>query len=215
MLKLVNQILDFRKLQSHKMKLTIEQIEIVTFISRIMVDFQHLAQEQHILFTFTHSIPECHIWVDADKLEKILFNLLSNAFKFTESGKQIDIYLEKDEKNLYIEVRDEGIGIPQNKQKDIFTRFASLHSSSALGAPSTGIGLSIVKELVELHGGNISLTSQEEEGSCFKISLLLGRSHYGPDTEFVLQDSHPKTKNAEKDSTTENAESEPCLSNKA
>ncbi len=215
MLKLVNQILDFRKLQSHKMKLTIEQIEIVTFISRIMVDFQHLAQEQHILFTFTHSIPECYIWVDADKLEKILFNLLSNAFKFTESGKQIDIYLEKDEKNLYIEVRDEGIGIPQNKQKDIFARFASLHSSSALGAPSTGIGLSIVKELVELHGGNISLTSQEEEGSCFKISLLLGRSHYGPDTEFVLQDSHPKTKNAEKDSTTENAESEPCLSNKA
>ena len=203
MLKLVNQILDFRKLQSHKMKLTIEQIEVVSFISRIMVDFKHLAQEQHILFTFTHSIPECYLWADADKLEKILFNLLSNAFKFTESGKQIEIYLEKDEKNLYIEVKDEGIGIPQNKQKDIFTRFGSLHSSSILGVPSTGIGLSIVKELVELHGGSISLTSKEGEGSCFKLSFQLGRSHYGPDTEFVLQDSHPETEDTEEVSTTE------------
>lgn len=214
MLKLVNQILDFRKLQSHKMKLTIEQIEVVAFISRIMTDFQHLAQEQHIRFTFTHSIPECYIWADADKLEKILFNLLSNAFKFTESGKQIDIYLEKDEKNLYIEVRDKGIGIPQNRQKDIFTRFASLHSSSVSGVPSTGIGLSIVKELVELHGGEISLNSREGEGSCFRISLRLGRSHYRSDTEFVLQDSHQETENAEENPITEPAESEPHLSNR-
>lgn len=206
MLKLVNQILDFRKLQSHKMKLTVEQIEAVAFISRIMLDFKHLAQEQHILFTFTHSIPECYIWVDADKLEKILFNLLSNAFKYTESGKQIEIYMEKDEKHLHIEVKDEGIGIPLNKQKDIFTRFASLNNSSILGVPSTGIGLSIVKELVELHGGNISLTSKEGEGSCFRITLPLGKSHYSSDTEFVLQDSYPETVDMEKtDDAKENA----------
>ncbi len=188
MLKLINQILDFRKLQSSKLKMVVEKIEVVTFITRIMENFMPLARERNMKFTFTHTMEECYVWADADKLEKILFNLLSNAFKFTEAEKHIDITLETDSSHLYIKVKDEGKGIPQDKQKEVFNRFFSLGSISS-DIPSTGIGLSIVKEVVELPRGHISLTSQEGNGSCFSITLLLGRDHYGPETEFVLQDS--------------------------
>ncbi len=187
-LKLVNQILDFRKIQSHKMKLVVEELDIIAFTSRVMTSFQTLALERNIRFSFIHNVDHCPVWTDADKLEKILFNLLSNAFKFTAAGKQIEVRFSKGDKEYSIEVRDEGIGIPQHWQHEVFSRFTSYNDKSITGNPSTGIGLSIVKELVDLLKGTVTLTSREEIGSTFRLTFPLGKAHYAPDTEIIVQD---------------------------
>lgn len=187
-LKLVNQILDFRKIQSHKMKLVVEELDIIPFISRVMTNFKALALERDIHFTFTHNMNQCFVWTDSDKLEKILFNLLSNAFKFTETGKQIEIRFNKDEKEYSIEVCDEGVGIPQHWQHDVFSRFTNYKDKTITGNPSTGIGLSIVKELVDLLRGTVTLTSHENQGSTFRLTFPLGKEHYVSGTEVIVQD---------------------------
>ncbi len=187
-LKLVNQILDFRKIQSHKMKLVVEELDIIAFISRVMTNFKALALERDIQFSFTHDVDRCYVWTDSDKLEKILFNLLSNAFKFTESGKRIEVRFSKDEKEYCIEVCDEGIGIPQHWQHEVFSRFTSYKDKSITGNPSTGIGLSIVKELVDLLRGTVTLTSHEDKGSTFRLTFPLGKEHYVSGTEIIVQD---------------------------
>lgn len=188
MLRLVNQILDFRKLQNHMMYLRVEQIELVRFIERLMRNFESLAEEHRIYFTFTHFQERVYLWADADKLEKILFNLLSNAFKYTPDGNLIEVYIKEDNAYLYIGVRDEGCGIPIEKMKFLFQRFNSWHDKALSGEPSTGIGLSVVKELVELHKGEISIESELGKGSCFKLKFLRGKEHYGNQVDWILRD---------------------------
>lgn len=188
MLRLVNQILDFRKLQNHMMHLCVEQIELVGFIRKLMRHFEPLAGEHRIYFTFTYLQEAIYLWADADKLEKILFNLLSNAFKYTPDGKLIEIYIREDDLAVYIGVRDEGIGIPSEKMKILFQRFNSWHDKSLSGAPSTGIGLSVVKELVELHKGHVYIESEPDKGSCFELKFLRGKEHYGNQVDWILRD---------------------------
>lgn len=189
MLRLVNQILDFRKIQKNKMKLRIEQIDIVPFVHHIMENFESLAEEHHIDFVFESEMPSLKLWVDADKLEKIVFNLLSNAFKYTPQGKMITLFIHENEKSVAIGVQDQGIGISENKKASLFVRFENLLDKNLFNQQSSGIGLSLVKELVELHQAAIRVDSKEGEGSCFTVEFLKGKDHYTENVEFIISDS--------------------------
>ena len=128
--------------------------------------------------------------VDRDKFEKIFFNLLSNAFKYTPADKSITVNITTKEKTVEIEVADEGIGIAVEKQHSLFQRFESLVKQNIL-QPSSGIGLSLVKEMVEMHHGTITVNSQPGVGSRFTVSLPLQREIFEEDVqvEFILNDS--------------------------
>ena len=126
MLRLVNQILDFRKIQNKKMKMRVQQIDLIPFIRHIMESFNSLADEHQIDFSMDTKVSSLKIWADSDKLEKILFNLLSNAFKYTPQGKQIKVVVQEEEKDVILAVEDQGIGIAENKQKSLFVRFENL-----------------------------------------------------------------------------------------
>ena len=189
LLRLVNQILDFRKIQNKKMKMQVQRVDIVPFVRKVMDNFEAVAEEHRIDFLFQTEKEHLYLWVDADKLEKIVFNLLSNAFKYTPNGKMITMFIREDEKTVSIGVQDQGIGIAENKKKSLFVRFENLVDKNLFNQASTGIGLSLVKELVEMHKATISVDSHLGEGSCFKVDFLKGKEHYDKEAEFILEDA--------------------------
>ncbi|EJX00937.1 response regulator receiver domain protein, partial [gut metagenome] len=188
MLRLINQILDFRKIQNKKMKLRVQCIDIVPFTRCIMDNFVGMAEERHITFKLESAAEKLFLWADADKYEKIVFNLLSNAFKYTPDGKTISVFIREDEKHLSVGIQDQGVGIEENRLKSIFLRFENLVDRNLFTQSSTGIGLSLVKELVEMHQATISLESRVGEGSCFRVDFLKGKEHYDASVEFLQDD---------------------------
>ena len=166
----------------------VQRIDVVAFTRKIMENFDSVAEEHHIDFLFETEKAELYLWVDADKYEKIIFNLLSNAFKYTPNGKMIKLFIHEDEETVSIGVQDQGIGIAENKKKSIFVRFENLVDRNLFN-PSTGIGLSLVKELVEMHKALISVDSKLGEGSCFKIDFMKGKEHYDEAVEFMQDDT--------------------------
>lgn len=189
MLRMVNQILDFRKIQKNKMKLRIEKMNVVPFVRQIMDNFEALAEAHHIDFVFESEKTLLELWVDADKLEKIIFNLLSNAFKYTPQGKMITLFIHENENSVAIGIQDQGIGIPENKKASIFMRFENLIDKNLFNQQSSGIGLSLVKELVELHQATIRVDSKVGEGSCFIVEFQKGKEHYSEDVELIVSDN--------------------------
>lgn len=194
MLRLMNQILDFRKIQNQKMKLLIEETDLIPLLQKVMSSFKSIAEEKNINYQLTSTIQSVYSWVDRDKFEKIFFNLLSNAFKYTPADKSITVNMTTKEKTIEIEVADEGIGIAVEKQHSLFQRFESLVKQNIL-QPSSGIGLSLVKEMVEMHHGTITVDSQPGVGSRFTVSLPLQREVFEEDVqvEFILNDSQSST----------------------
>lgn len=203
MLRLVNQILDFRKIQNHKMKLCVQRVEVVSFVKRIMGNFDAVAEEHQQDFVFYAETEQVFLWADADKLEKIVFNLLSNAFKYTPDKKMVKISVREEAKKVIIEVQDQGIGIPENKRSSLFIRFEDHLNQKYFSQQSSGIGLSLVKELVELHKGTIMVDSAPGKGSRFIVDLLKGKEHFDASTEFLLEDIS-ETVTAELPETDEN-----------
>lgn len=189
MLRLINQILDFRKIQNKKMKMQVQRIDVVTFTRKIMENFDAMAEEHHIDFMFETEKQELYLWVDVDKYEKIVFNLLSNAFKYTPNDKMIKVFIHEDEKSVSVGVQDQGIGIAENKRTSLFVRFENLVDRNLFNQSSTGIGLSLVKELVEMHKALISVDSKIGEGSCFKVAFQKGKEHYDTAVEFLQEDA--------------------------
>ena len=171
MQQLVNQILEFRKVQSGRLPVQWEAVEACEFTRRIARSFATLAIERHMAFTFTTDTDRCLMKTDADLLEKVMNNLLSNAFKYTADGKAIRIRLHAAPSQVTFLFCDEGIGIPQGELDNIFKRFNSLHRTSQSGSPSTGIGLALVKELVSRLHGTIEVESCEGRGSTFKLTF--------------------------------------------
>lgn len=190
MLRLVNQILDFRKIQNKKMKLLVEESDVIALMRKVTDSFRLIAEEKQIDFKIVTDYEELLIWVDRDKFEKIFFNLLSNAFKYTPPGKSVTVAIHADNGYVILSVTDEGIGIDPGKQKSLFQRFETLARYNIL-QPSSGIGLSLVRELVELHHGSIELSSQPGKGSCFSVRFPVKREELeqDPQVEFILADS--------------------------
>ena len=190
MLRLVNQILDFRKIENKKMKLLLEKTDIVELLQKVMDNFHLIAEEKNINFRLQPDKESIHCWVDQDKVEKIIFNLLSNAFKYTPINKSITVYVHTTKDKVIISVADEGIGIDPKKQQTLFQRFETLVNNNIL-QPSSGIGLSLVKELLELHQGNIQVNTETGIGSEFIVTLPLDQKVYEgkENIEFILSDA--------------------------
>lgn len=188
MLRLIDQILDFRKLQNNKMKLLVERTDIVSFLFQVFDTFSLIANEKSIDYTFGSSMKEAYIWIDRDKIEKVIYNLLSNAFKYTLPNKSIRVNIGEENNCIIIQVEDEGIGIAADKMDFLFKRFETFSHNSM--QPSFGIGLALVKELVEMHHGTIEAISQPDKGSCFCLSLPMSRICFEGDekVEFILAD---------------------------
>lgn len=191
MLRLVNQILDFRKIENKKMKLLLEKTDIVELLQKVMDNFRLIAEEKSINFRLQTDKESIHCWIDQDKVEKIIFNLLSNAFKYTPVNKSITVIANVESSRLIVSIKDEGIGIDLQKQQTLFQRFETLVKFNIL-QPSSGIGLSLVKELIELHCGNIEVKSQPGVGSEFTVILPMNQKVYEgrENTEFILNDGN-------------------------
>ena len=177
MLHLTNQLLDFRKIQNNKMILRIRKIDIVAFTKEIFESFGPLARHKGITCTLNSDFDSFMIYADPKKLDIMIYNIISNAIKFTVTGKKVTIKINESEKtnSVDISVTDEGPGIPQKNLSDIFTRYTILRNQDLAG---TGIGLSLSYELARLHKGDILISSTVGRGSSFTIRLLKGTDHY-------------------------------------
>ncbi len=180
LLSLVNQLLDLAKLESGKMQLQATEEDIVQLVRTLTWSFESLAAKKDIRLTLDVPNAPVWLWLDKDKVEKILANLLSNAFKFTSGEGCVSVTLLVEEAEVVIQVSDTGIGLPNDQLEHIFERFYQSAHTSDLQA-SSGIGLALTKELVELHGGIIEVVSQEGVGSTFTVKLLRGSAHLMPE----------------------------------
>jgi DNA-binding response OmpR family regulator/anti-sigma regulatory factor (Ser/Thr protein kinase) len=180
MLRMVNQLLDFQKAEAGSLQLTLQPGEIVSFCHEVFILFVDEANRRNIQYTF-HS-PEKYIsfTFDHNKLEIILFNILSNAFKFTPNGGSVTVNLHREhDQSCEISIRDTGKGIPGNEIERIFDRFYRGKETDASTISGTGIGLSFVKELTALHGGTIHAESDGVNGSLFRVNLPLPAVPHG------------------------------------
>jgi len=175
LLNLVNQLLDFRKMEEQELKLQLSEGEFVGFFKDICQSFADLSERKSIRLTVQTNIDRLFVKFDKDKVERILFNLLSNAFKFTPEGGEIRAVLDRagDGEWIAIKVEDTGIGIPADKRDLVFQRFFQGATPGSIVNAGTGIGLSITREFVRLHGGTISVESEVDKGSVFTVRLRL------------------------------------------
>jgi DNA-binding response OmpR family regulator len=175
LLNLVNQLLDFRKMEVQELKLNATEGDIVKFIKSISYSFTDIAETKHIEFSYCSKAESLYTKFDHDKVERILFNLLSNAFKFTPEngsvGVELSVTANATEALVEIKVKDTGIGIPVEKQEKIFERFFQHEIPGTLVNQGSGIGLAITKEFVKLHNGTIAVESAEDKGACFTVLL--------------------------------------------
>ncbi|MFT2009949.1 two-component regulator propeller domain-containing protein [Pontibacter sp. 13R65] len=179
LLNLVNQLLDFRKLEVEGIQLHLSEGNVIKFVETSVQSFMDLAEKKSIRLSFHAPTDAWYASFDMDKLEKILFNLLSNAFKFTDENGKIDVTVAIREekaasdaiKVLEIQVQDTGIGIPKEKQEKVFERFFRSDVPASMVNQGSGIGLAITSEFVKIHGGQISLESEPGSGSCFTVSI--------------------------------------------
>jgi signal transduction histidine kinase/DNA-binding response OmpR family regulator len=175
LLRLVNQLMDFRKIEEKKMMVRAGEMDIVAFIREVMSAFDKSAQRRRIDFQLKAEIESIYVWFDQDMLDKVIFNLLSNAFKFTNDKGKIHISVSFDEggKNVQIQIEDDGIGMSAEQVAHAFDRFYSGQNSTG-----TGLGLSLSKEFIELHHGELVLKSEKGKGSRFYIMLPVGKAHF-------------------------------------
>ncbi len=185
MLRLITQILDFRKIQNNKMKLQPEPIHAASFLCEIIQNFQAESERKSVDFLLKDHTNDAVVWADKDKFEKIFYNLFSNALKFSNANGQIRIDISETKDFMIISVSDKGVGIASDKLKYLFNRFESFVNSASSIQQGTGIGLSLTKELVELHQGAIEVESEQGKGTRFKVSLPT-RNIYVAENEDIL-----------------------------
>lgn len=180
LMNLVTELLDFRKAESGKMTLHVSPGDIVKFCREIFLAFQNMAISKNIDYIFETTPPEFELYFDKVQMEKVLFNLLSNAFKFTPNHGKISLKIYQENQNINILICDNGKGIPFENQAGLFTNFYQANANSTIG---TGLGLSLSKSIVELHHGEITFSStpQNEKtfgATCFTVSLKTGKAHF-------------------------------------
>ncbi|MGF7137982.1 hybrid sensor histidine kinase/response regulator transcription factor [Roseimarinus sediminis] len=180
LLRLVNQLMEFRVIEKGKTKLNIQRCDVVELMDGLYESFKPMADTRNIDFKISYNSPAIIAWVDCEKFEKVVYNIVSNAFKYSEDEGQIGIIValeenDKEEKVLVIEVEDSGIGIADEYKEKVFERFFQVHQKRTQN--TGGIGLYISKSLIEEHGGTIELDSEPGKGSCFRIAVPVGDGH--------------------------------------
>jgi len=176
LLRLVNQLMDFRKIEGSKMEIRASEQNLISFLSDIMGSFEKMAAKRKIDFRLITSEPQLNVWFDVNMLDKVIFNLLSNAFKFTKDRGRIYIHVKiSGNEKVGIIVEDNGVGMTQAEVQHVFEIFYQAEGSyKTLG---TGLGLALSKELIHLHKGTISVQSEQGKATKFLIELPLGRDH--------------------------------------
>ena len=170
-MKLVNNLLDLTKIESGYREILEKNVDIVNLTELIVQSVYVYADQKRVKLNFMPFVKNKIVAVDEEKYERILLNLLANAIKFTPEGKCIYVHISENNNDIKIEIIDEGIGIPKEKQEFIFQRFAQVDNTLRRKAEGTGIGLSLVKLLISLLNWGISLDSQEGLGSNFTITI--------------------------------------------
>lgn len=191
LLRLVNQILDIRKIENGRMKLSLKKIDTARFIGTLMMNFRNLAGERGISLNLEEPKEKVYVWADREKLDKVMFNLLSNAFRFTPKGKSITVSITPKAEGAVIKVKDEGSGIAPERQKSIFGIFNSDNEGSVVNQSHTGIGLALTKDLVELHKGRIHVESTLGKGSTFIVELPCNKPGSGIEADYIMEDDAP------------------------
>ncbi len=189
LLKLVNEILDFRKIQTNKISLQVSEVDVVAFFNRITSDFNYVAERKKITFEKSTNVSEYLYWFDPEKLEKVILNLLTNAFKFTAPNGKVAIQLIAEPNFFTLMVEDTGQGMDQEQRKRLFDRYYKAESTNrSFFAQGAGIGLSIVEEFVKLHHGHIDVESQPQRGTKFIINIPGQKKVYNKD-DFAEQNT--------------------------
>lgn len=185
MLRLINELLEFRKIQNQKLKLQLEETDVIEFLRNIFLTFNETAENRHINYQFTTFAREYPIYMDRNYVDKMAYNLLSNAFKYTPHHRDITMRVTLADGMLAFSVEDTGIGVPKEKQSALFTRF----DQSAFSRDSIGVGLHMISELVRVHHGEIQFRDNPEGGSIFTILLPTDKSIYA-DSDFLAIDNN-------------------------
>lgn len=191
LLELVNQMLDLSKLEEGKMQLQVSPGDLEQFVRVVAGSFESLAERKQIRYVVEDSGQSRTAFFDSDKLEKILVNLISNAFKYTGDGEEIRVSVSMDDEMAHLVVADTGIGIPDDLQQRLFDRFF-LTTQSDIQAGS-GLGLALTRELVELHHGQIDMASREGIGTTFTVHLPILETAYGEGEVSLVREAQPVT----------------------
>lgn len=206
--RLINELMDFNKLQFNKMQLQVKKIEVIGFTKEIIGYFDEEAVSRKITVDFDSSLDQLEDWLDPKMLEKIIFNIISNAFKFTPDNGLITVSIEKLDldnsllinenkmPSFSITIKDTGSGIRKKDLNRIFDRFYQVNNVNKVYYGSTGIGLEVVKEFVELHKGKIDVESELGEGTKFIVTFPLGKSFYNKNE--ILNEVYKLEKNKTK-----------------
>ena len=202
-LHLINQMMDLRKIDKGQMVMRMCETDLVSFINEEYELFKQQALTKNIDFVYQHDSDKLPIWIDRNNFDKVIMNILSNAFKFTPTAGNILLSLTHTEHHAYISIKDSGIGIPKDKLETIFQRFYQSPNDSSERNMGTGIGLDLTRSLVELHYGTISARNNEgekgskfEHGSEFIIRIPLGKDHLKPE-ELIEEEEVRKKQNQE------------------
>jgi signal transduction histidine kinase/DNA-binding response OmpR family regulator/streptogramin lyase len=179
-LNLINQMMDLRKIDKGMMQMRMQETNLIGFTEDIHNMFKHQAESKQITLSFEHDTDRLPVWIDRKNFDKVIFNILSNAFKFTPAGGKINIKVTHDQQNATIAISDNGEKIPEDKLDRIFERFYQTPSSTNDRNFGTGIGLDLTRSLVELHYGVIKAHNLEQ-GCEFIVSIPLGHAHLRPE----------------------------------
>ncbi|MBH8561239.1 response regulator [Nostoc sp. CENA67] len=180
LLRLVNQLLDLQRLDAGRMQPNFRPSDLVEFVSQIVDSFRPYCEKKglHLVTDFS----KCPtVYLDIEKFDKVVYNLLSNAMKFTPESGTITVKLLSQENHCILQVQDTGIGIVQEQIPYLFERFRQAEGSENRSYEGSGLGLALVKELVELHGGKVSVESVYGQGTTFTLSLVAGNAHLPPE----------------------------------
>ena len=176
LLRLVNQLMDFRKIEVEKMRLRASENDLISFTNEILQSYQSIAQKRNIDLRLLTNERSLLLWFDVNMLDKVLFNLLSNAFKFTNDGGFVHVYINRNTgtNEAIIKVEDNGMGMDEEAAKNTFNVFYQGEFENKKGS---GLGLALSRELITLHKGSIEVESQKRQGTTFTIHLPLGKEH--------------------------------------
>lgn len=184
MLRLIDQLLEFRKMQAGKLKLSLQETDVVMFVQGICKMFDDAAESKQIDFKFESQLPAYLMYLDQQKMDKVVFNLLSNAFKYTPVKGRIVVSLAFQGGKLIVRVADTGVGIPKEKQAQLFSRFMQ----SSYTGENFGIGLHLTHELVKVHHGEISFHDNEGGGAVFVVKIPLDKECY-EESDFLIENN--------------------------
>jgi len=197
LLNLVNQLMDFRKIENNKIQVQIKEGNLYEFIREIFEGFEEHARNLNIRFEFIADYTESENYFDRNIIDKTVFNLLSNAFKFTPPEEKITLELYRRGENAIISVTDTGTGISEEKLPYIFERFFTTPETKSKTIPGAGIGLSLTKRLVEIHKGTIDVESIVGEGTRFTVTFPINKSAYGPEETDIFSSDQNKFQHIE------------------